>query len=91
MKTLSSAEAQNRFGELLDAAQRAPVAVTRRGRPVAFVVSPQDMAEILDARTQRSNAVAEFDEFFKHADAQLTAAGRKLSLSDVSKLVDELR
>ena len=44
MKTLTSMQAQNRFGELLDAAQREPVTVTRRGRPVAFVVSPQDMA-----------------------------------------------
>ena len=37
MRTMSSVEAQNRFGELLDAAQREPVSITRRGRPVAFV------------------------------------------------------
>jgi prevent-host-death family protein len=39
---MTSAEAQNHFGELLDAAQREPVTITRRGRPVAFVVSQQE-------------------------------------------------
>ena len=42
MRTMTSAEAQNHFGELLDAAQGEPVTITRRGRPVAFVVSQQE-------------------------------------------------
>jgi len=42
MRTMTSVEAQNRFGELLDAAQREPVTITRRGRPVAFVISQQE-------------------------------------------------
>ena len=41
MKTVSSAEAQNHFGELLDNAQREPISITRRGRPVAFIVSSE--------------------------------------------------
>ncbi len=36
MLTLTSVEAQSRFGELIDRAQREPVQVTRRGRPVAY-------------------------------------------------------
>lgn len=91
MKTLTSMEAQNRFGALLDAAQREPVTVTRRGRPVAFVVSPEDMREVLDARSRRHKAADEFKEFFKQADARLTPAARKLSEDDVKKLVDALR
>ena len=43
MRTLTSVEAQNRFGELIDSAQREPVSITRRGRTVAFVLSPADM------------------------------------------------
>ncbi|WP_083633816.1 type II toxin-antitoxin system Phd/YefM family antitoxin [Rhodoferax antarcticus] len=35
MLTVTSVEAQNRFGELIDRSQREPVQVTRRGRPVA--------------------------------------------------------
>jgi prevent-host-death family protein len=56
MQTLSSVEAQNRFGQLLDAAQRQPVGITRRGRPVAFIVSAQEMEELLEARRQRNAA-----------------------------------
>jgi antitoxin Phd len=43
MVKMTSAEAQNQFGKLLDTAQREPVAITRHGRTAAFVVSPQDM------------------------------------------------
>lgn len=50
MLTMTSVEAQNRFGQLLDAAQREPVAITRHGRKAAFIVSPLDMAELIQAR-----------------------------------------
>jgi prevent-host-death family protein len=39
---MTSVEAQNHFGELLDTAQREPVTITRRGRPVAYVLSQQE-------------------------------------------------
>lgn len=43
-----ASEAKNSFGRLIDAAQRSPVAINRRGRRVAFVISPADMEEIED-------------------------------------------
>ena len=46
MRTMSSAEAQNHFGLLLDTAQREPVSITRRGRPVAYLFSPQEYAAL---------------------------------------------
>jgi prevent-host-death family protein len=58
MITMTSAEAQNHFGELLDSAQREPVTITRHGRPVAFVMSQQEYAaltqklEIADSQSQ---------------------------------------
>jgi prevent-host-death family protein len=58
MLTMTSVEAQNRFGQLLDAAQREPVAITRHGRKAAFIVSPQDMAELTKARDKSANAAA---------------------------------
>jgi len=64
MRTMTSLEAQNHFGELLEAAQHEPVTITRRGRTVAFMVSPQDMAELMEIRKQRSKAVATFEVFF---------------------------
>lgn len=42
MITMTSLEAQNQFGLLIDASQRQPVTVTRRGRPVAVVQSYED-------------------------------------------------
>lgn len=42
MITMTSLAAQNQFGLLIDASQRQPVAVTRRGRPVAVVLSYED-------------------------------------------------
>ncbi len=48
MLTMTSLAAQNQFGMLIDASQRQPVAVTRRGRPVAVVLSYEDY----QARTQ---------------------------------------
>jgi prevent-host-death family protein len=42
MKVVTSVEAQNHFGELLDNAQRQPIKITRRGRTVAFVISPEE-------------------------------------------------
>lgn len=42
MITLPSLVAQNQFGALIDASQRQPVTVTRRGRPVAVVQSYED-------------------------------------------------
>lgn len=46
MLTMSSLEAQNQFGLLLDSSQREPVTITRRGRPVAVVQSYQDAQTI---------------------------------------------
>ena len=60
MRTVTSVEAQNRFGELIDSAQREPVTITRRGRPVAFVLSPEDMKELLAVRAQRERVVSDF-------------------------------
>jgi len=50
MRTMSSAEAQNHFGLLLDTAQREPVSITRRGRPVAYLFSPQDYMELTQGK-----------------------------------------
>ena len=42
MLTMTSLVAQSQFGTLIDASQRQPVTVTRRGRPVAVVLSYED-------------------------------------------------
>jgi prevent-host-death family protein len=43
MITMTSLEAQNQFGTLIDSSQREPVVITRRGRPVSVVISVHDL------------------------------------------------
>lgn len=39
MTTIPATEAKNRFGELLEAIQRSPVEIAKKGRAVAVVIS----------------------------------------------------
>jgi prevent-host-death family protein len=55
MRTITSVEAQNHFGLLLDTAQREPVTITRRGRPVAYLFSAQEYETLIQAK--RGSAV----------------------------------
>ena len=93
--TVSSMEAQNRFGQLLDTVQREPVTITRHGRTAAFIVSPQDMADLQDVKAKRTQAVEWFEAFFAQAEAakssDMRTAARQLSDADVVKMVKELR
>ena len=89
MIKVTSADAQNRFGQLLDTAQREPVAITRHGRPTAFIVSPHEMEELLDARRKRSKAVAELEAWSARARKEPAAAA--LTDEDVNRMVHEGR
>ena len=46
MTVLTSKDAQNKFGSMLDKAQKEPVTITRHDRPVAVVVSAERYAEL---------------------------------------------
>jgi len=95
MLTVTSVQAQNRFGQLIDRSQREIVTVTRHGRPAAFIVSPQDMEELLDSRHRRSKAVAELEAWSAQARESLTAAqtiaSAALADEDVVRMVHEAR
>lgn len=95
MVSITSAEAQNSFGKLLDTAQREAIAITRHGRPAAFVVSPQDMEELLDARRKRSRAVADLEAWraqtAKRTSTRQSAAAAKLTDLEVNRMVHEAR
>ena len=78
MRTISSIDAKNRFGQLLDAAQRAPVTVTKKGRPTAVVMSIEDCERMRGAAWKRL--------FETMATARKEAAGRGLT----DELLDEL-
>lgn len=91
MITVTSVEAQNRFGQLLDSAQREPVVVTRHGRAAAFIVSPQDMDDIMDARARRTRALTEFEAWSQRAEQAARPAASTLTEQDIVNLVRESR
>jgi len=56
MKTMTASIASKEFGRYLDAAQREPVIVTKKNRPVAVTVSFQDWEELTKLRIERGLA-----------------------------------
>ena len=91
MLTVSSLEAQNRFGQLLHTVQREPVTITRHGRTAAFIVSPKDMADLQGVKAKRTQAVQWFEDFFAKAEAakssNMCALARQLTEADVVRIV----
>lgn len=91
MITVTSVEAQSRFGELIDRSQCEPVEVTRRGRAVAYVVSGHDMRELEDIRKRREEAARWYADYRRQVAALPTSDAPALSDADVDALVHEFR
>ncbi|MES2190232.1 MAG: type II toxin-antitoxin system Phd/YefM family antitoxin [Pseudomonadota bacterium] len=53
MTTFSALEAKNRLGQILDAAQREPVTITRHGRPAVIVLAVQDYEALLEGQPEK--------------------------------------
>lgn len=85
MITMTSLQAQNRFGEMIDTAQREPVIITRRGRPVSVVLSPSGNPKKMHIEFMRvmsalyplrgEEAVAEFDRLSTPIGKRATTLG----------------
>ncbi len=56
MKAIAAREAKNRFGQLLDAAQRSPVSVTKNGRAVTVMLSTELYDQLRGAAWERLTA-----------------------------------
>ncbi|MDQ2675752.1 MAG: type II toxin-antitoxin system Phd/YefM family antitoxin [Actinomycetota bacterium] len=56
MKEIAAKDAKNRFGRLLDAAQSAPVRVTKKGRAVGVMMSMQQYERLRGAAWERLSA-----------------------------------
>jgi antitoxin Phd len=91
MVTKTSAEAQNQFGQLLDLVQREPVAITRHGRPAAFIVSPRDMEELMKMKANRKRTKSAFEEWTAKFDSQISPKAVQLTDEDVVRIVHEAR
>ncbi|NEY92043.1 type II toxin-antitoxin system Phd/YefM family antitoxin [Tabrizicola oligotrophica] len=72
MKTMSATLASKEFGRFIDAAQREPVLLTKKDRPVAVTVSVADWEELVALRIERGVAAGLAD----------VAEGRVTEMSD---------
>jgi prevent-host-death family protein len=93
MKTIAAKEAKNRFGQLIDDAQRGPVTIEKNGRPFVVVQSYEDFK--IAEETKMENLRAAIDEARnQYADGQgkdraavdaISAAGRRILAERSSK------
>lgn len=53
MKTFTSTEAKQKFGELTDSALSEPVSITRRGRVILEIMTPQDKERMFQEKLEQ--------------------------------------
>ena len=83
MKNITARDAKNRFGQLLDAAQRSPVRVTKNGRAVTVMLSTELYDQLRNAAWDR--LAATMDVMGEEATARgLTEAKLDALLADDS-------
>ena len=56
MNEITAKDAKNRFGQLLETAQRKPVRVTKNGRPVTIMLSVRHYERLRGAAWERLDA-----------------------------------
>ena len=89
MKTISSKEAQNAFGAFLDTAQREPVIITRRKRPVTLTISMDNLPAIMEfANSMREQIKTGVKAGLVDAEA---GRGQELTNDYVQNLKQELQ
>jgi antitoxin Phd len=89
MPTMTAVKAQSRFGELLDLAQREPVAVTRHGRTVAYVVSEYEYQAIQEATQERANAVRWYDDYVTALKNDRFPTTPRITPEEINQLINE--
>ncbi len=76
MKTMSAADAKTRFGQFIDAAQREPIVVTKKDRPVGVFFSIEDIQNTIwaeEAKAAHSEGYLSADETTNRLNALLNA------------------
>jgi antitoxin Phd len=91
MITVTSTEAQNRFGEVLDIVQREPITITRRGRPLAFLISPDELRKLFASQIKRDEAVSAYEAYLSTVKTKISPLAQQLTDDDINQLVHELR
>ena len=77
---------------MVDRSQREPIAVTRRGRTVAYVVSGHDLQALADVTRRRQEAARWYVQYRSDVlPAAMTQAAATLTDEDVAGRVKALR
>jgi prevent-host-death family protein len=71
MKTMSAVDAKTHFGKFIDAAQREPVIVTKKNRPVGVLFSIDDIQDTIWGEEVRA----------AHAEGYLSASESEARIS----------
>ncbi|MGZ8218023.1 hypothetical protein [Methylomagnum sp.] len=74
MLTITAAEAQRRFDKLIAHSAREPVEVTGPDQTVVYVVSENNMRELMDVRRRREEVAHWYAEYRQKATAWTTTA-----------------
>lgn len=83
MPSFTALDAKNRFGQLIEMAQRAPVTITKNGRPSVVVVSAADYER------RRNNAGKRLISAMDRMTAEAAAAG--ITEQDIDDLLRDER
>jgi len=82
MKNIAAKEARASFGELMDTAQREPVAICKHGRSVAVIMSMAEYEKLkrdgLQTRVDTGFAQIDNDEISKSSAKDIFGAAKKL-------------
>lgn len=96
MITMTSLEAQNKFGLLLDSSQREPVTITRHGRPIAVVNAyndnqtiPYHIAQLISQNFALRGLNAGNAMRYQLANLPNHAANAGLGLEDLTRMLNE--
>lgn len=92
MLTVTSTEAQTRFGDLIQFTKKEPVRVTHQNGAVVYIVDEQLFQELVDIQTRRSEAASWYRDYqrdFEKNNPNLD--GTELTEEMVNDLVHELR
>jgi PHD/YefM family antitoxin component YafN of YafNO toxin-antitoxin module len=92
MVTMTEHEAKSQFNDILESVAREPVAVTRDGVAIAFIISRRDMEDLIALReAKRQQARADWEAWSERARHHVSPEAQLLTDEDVVRMVHEAR
>ncbi|MBC3809620.1 hypothetical protein H8K52_19960 [Undibacterium seohonense] len=89
MLTFTASDAKNNFGTLTDTALTQPVSITRRGRVILEVMTPQAKEALIQERIKEL-VFGQFVTDAIEADKEYVATGLHTNLSEMQAWADSL-